>query len=297
MTKSPRQTPGQRFRLAVEEENPLQIVGVVHAYAALQAQEAGFRALYLSGAGVANASLGLPDLAVTNLNDVLLDASRITGRVDLPLLVDIDTGWGNALAIGRAVRELTRAGVAAVHLEDQVADKRCGHRPGKQIVAVAEMQDRIKSAVDQRPDPTFVIMARTDAVAVEGIASAVERCQRYVEAGADMIFAEALESLDAYRQFTSALKVPVLANQTEFGKTPIFSRDELASAGVRLILYPLSAFRAMAAAAQNVYHVLRNEGSARLALAQMQTREQLYQTLDYHRLEQWMDHARKANAT
>ncbi len=282
-------TPGARFRTAVALERPLQIVGTVNAYSALLAERAGFRALYLSGAGVANASLGLPDLGITHLEDVLIDARRITGRVDLPLLVDIDTGWGHAFNIARAIRELARAGVAAVHLEDQVAAKRCGHRPGKELVSAGEMADRITAAVDARPDPDFVIMARTDAAANEGIEAAIARALIYINAGADMIFAEALTSLEQYREFTTAVRVPVLANITEFGQTPLFTVEELRSAGVAMVLYPLSAFRAMSAAARNVYETLRQDGTQQAELKSMQTRTELYDVLDYHAYEQKLD--------
>jgi len=282
-------TPGARFRTAVALERPLQIVGTVNAYSALLAERAGFRALYLSGAGVANASLGLPDLGITHLEDVLIDARRITGRVDLPLLVDIDTGWGHAFNIARAIRELARAGVAAVHLEDQVAAKRCGHRPGKELVSAGEMADRITAAVDARPDPDFVIMARTDAAANEGLEAAIARAQIYLNAGADMIFAEALTSLEQYREFTAAVPVPVLANITEFGQTPLFTVEELRSAGVAMVLYPLSAFRAMSAAARNVYETLRQDGTQQAELKSMQTRTELYDVLDYHAYEQKLD--------
>lgn len=282
-------TPGARFRTAVALERPLQIVGTVNAYSALLAERAGFRALYLSGAGVANVSLGLPDLGMTHLEDVLIDARRITGRVDLPVLVDIDTGWGHAFNIARAIRELTRAGVAAVHLEDQVAAKRCGHRPGKELVSAGEMADRICAAVDARPDPDFVIMARTDAAANEGLAAAIARSQIYINAGADMIFAEALTSLDQYREFTTAVSVPVLANITEFGQTPLFTVAELRSAGVAMVLYPLSAFRAMSAAARNVYQTLREDGTQQSEIHAMQTRTELYDVLDYHAYEQKLD--------
>lgn len=278
--------PGSRFRNAVETERPLQVAGTVNAYSALLAEQAGFRAIYLSGAGVANASFGLPDLAVTTLNDVLEDARRITGITDLPLLVDCDTGWGSPLTIARTVREMSRAGVAAIHLEDQLDAKRCGHRPGKEVVSTAQMVDRLKSAVDARPDESLVIMARTDAAAMEGLDAAVERANRYVEAGADMIFAEALRQLDQFETFTAAVPVPVLANMTEFGQTPYCTVDQLRTAGIRLVLYPLTAFRAMSAAALNVYSTLRTEGIQTSLLDQMQSREELYETLGYHALEQ-----------
>lgn len=274
---------------ALEDTQPLPIVGAINAYCAMQAERAGHRALYLSGAGVANASFGLPDLGMTSLNEVLEDARRITAASDLPLLVDVDTGFGGAFNIARTVREMERAGVAAIHIEDQVAQKRCGHRPNKSIVTLAEMVDRVKAAVDARTDARFAIMARTDALAVEGMASAVERAQACVEAGADMIFPEAMESLEQYRLFCDAVKVPVLANITEFGKTPLFSQGELAAAGVAMVLYPLSAFRAMSRAAETVYRHILSEGEQSGLLEQMQTREQLYQTLNYHSYEAKLD--------
>ena len=280
---------GERFWQAMENERPLQIAGTVNAYAALLAERAGFRAIYLSGAGVANSSFGLPDLAMTTLTDVCEDIRRITAATELPLLVDADTGWGSAFMIGRTVREMTRAGAAACHLEDQVAVKRCGHRPGKALVDAAEMEDRIKAAVDARPDPKFAVMARTDAHAVEGQAAALERAARYVEAGADLIFAEALTSLDEYREFTRAVDVPVLANLTEFGRTPLFTARELEEAGVRLALYPLSAFRAMAAAAEAVYRAIRAEGTQAGVVERMQTRDELYEVLGYHDYERKLD--------
>lgn len=282
-------SPGGRFRAALAAERPLQIAGVINAYSALLAERAGFQALYLSGAGVANASFGLPDLGITTLDDVLTDARRITSRVDLPLLVDIDTGWGSAFNIARAVRELARAGVAAVHLEDQVSAKRCGHRPGKQLVDAVEMCDRIRAAVDAKPDFDFVVMARTDAAAIEGVAGAVARASAYVSAGADMIFAEALGSLDDYRAFTSALKAPVLANLTEFGQTPSFTVDQLRGAGVAMALYPLSAFRAMSAAAREAYTAIRRDGTAAAVIDQMQTRAELYAVLGYDAYEKKLD--------
>jgi methylisocitrate lyase len=286
---TPPPSPGARFRAALAAERPLQIAGAINAYTALLAGRAGFRALYLSGAGVANASHGLPDLGMTHLDDVLIDARRITSCTDLPLLVDIDTGWGHAFNIARAVRELAAAGVAAVHLEDQVAAKRCGHRPGKELVATNEMCDRIRAAVHSKPDPTFVVMARTDAAAVEGVGAAITRAHAYVTAGADMIFAEALTTLNDYRTFTTALKVPVLANLTEFGRTPMFTVDELREAGVAMALYPLSAFRAMSAAARDVYTAVRRDGTQRTVLDRMQTRAELYDVLDYLRYEQQLD--------
>ncbi|HLT89556.1 MAG TPA: methylisocitrate lyase [Woeseiaceae bacterium] len=279
----------RRLWQALDAERPLQVVGTINAYAALLAERAGFRALYLSGAGVANASFGLPDLAMTTLTDVCEDIRRITYATDLPLLVDADTGFGGALMIGRTVREMRRAGAAGLHLEDQVQAKRCGHRPGKALVETAEMADRVKAAVDARGDDDFVIMARTDAHAVEGLEAAVERSQRYVEAGADMIFAEALTTLDEYRRFTDAVTVPVLANLTEFGRTPLFTTDELASAGVRLALYPLSASRAMAAAADAVYRAIRRDGTQKAVIDRMQTRDELYEVLGYHAYEEQLD--------
>jgi methylisocitrate lyase len=278
-------SPGKRFRDALAAERPLQIAGAINAYSAMQASRAGFRALYLSGAGVANASHGLPDLGVTSLNDVLEDAARITAACPLPLLVDIDTGWGTELTIGRAIRELERAGVAGIHMEDQVAAKRCGHRPGKQLVSVQEMQARLQAAVSSRGNPEFVIMARTDAVNVEGLSAAIARSHAYLAAGAEMIFAEAVESLDDFRRFCEAMKAPVLANMTEFGRTPTFSLEELRSAGVRMALYPLTAFRAMNAAARMAYETIRNEGTQASILDALQTREQLYEVLDYHAAE------------
>ena len=280
---------GGRFRAALVQERPLQIVGTVNAFSALLAQQAAFRAIYLSGAGVANASFGLPDLGITMLNDVCEDIRRITGATDLPLLVDADTGWGGAFNIARTVKDFIRSGAGAMHLEDQVQTKRCGHRPGKALVAAEEMVDRIRAATDARIDPEFVIMARTDAHAVEGQRAALERAQRYVEAGADMIFAEALTTLAEYRQFTSAIRVPVLANLTEFGMTPMFTTQELAEAGVRLVLYPLSAFRAMSKAALNVYSTLRQQGTQKSVVDTMQTRAELYEVLGYHAYEDKLD--------
>jgi methylisocitrate lyase len=280
---------GARLRAALEAERPLQVVGTINAFSALLAEKSGFRAIYLSGAGVANASFGLPDLGMTNLNDVCEDSRRIASATDLPLLVDADTGWGGAFNIARTTRDLARAGAAGMHIEDQVQTKRCGHRPGKALVSAAEMCDRLKAAVDARRDAQFVIMARTDAHAVEGQKAAVERAQRYVEAGADMIFAEALTSLDEYRQFTRAMAVPVLANLTEFGKTPLFSVRELGEAGVRLALYPLSAFRASARAALHVYRTLRERGTQKDAVDTMQTRAELYDVLGYHAYERKLD--------
>jgi methylisocitrate lyase len=280
---------GARLRAAVAAEQPLQVVGTINAYSALLAERAGFRAIYLSGAGVANASFGLPDLGITSLNDVCEDVRRITSATDLPLLVDADTGWGAAFNISRTVADLIRSGAAGCHLEDQVQAKRCGHRPGKALVSAEEMVDRLKAAVDGRSDPQFVLMARTDAHAVEGQQAAIDRALQYVEAGADMIFAEALTTLDEYRQFTAAVQVPVLANITEFGKTPLFTVQELAGAGAQLVLYPLSAFRAMSRAAEIVYGALRQEGTQKSVLDQMQTRVELYDVLGYHDYEQKLD--------
>lgn len=280
---------GARFRAALDAEQPLQIVGAINAYTALLAERAGFRALYLSGAGVANASFGLPDLAMTTLNDVCEDIRRIASATDLPLLVDADTGWGSAFMIGRTIREMTWAGAAGCHLEDQVAVKRCGHRPGKALVEPAEMCDRLKAAVDGRINDDFIIMARTDAHAVEGQQAALDRAAAYVEAGADMIFAEALTTLDEYRQFTDTIKVPVLANLTEFGKTPLFTTEELAGVGVRMALYPLSAFRAMSKAALEVYTNLREQGTQAASIDKMQTRMELYDVLDYQAYEDKLD--------
>jgi methylisocitrate lyase len=280
---------GARFRAAMEKERPLQVVGTINAYAALLAEKAGFRSIYLSGAGVANASFGLPDLAMTTLSDVCEDIRRISYATELPLLVDADTGWGGAFMIGRTVREMIRAGAAACHIEDQVGVKRCGHRPGKALVQTEEMADRIKAAVDGRTDESFMIMARTDAHAVEGQQAALDRAAAYVEAGADIIFAEALTTLDEYKQFTSAIKVPVLANLTEFGKTPLFTTEELAGVGVRLALYPLSAYRAMAKAAEDVYRTLRADGTQKAVVDKMQTRMELYDVLGYHEYEDKLD--------
>ena len=280
---------GARFWQALEAEKPLQVVGTINAYSALLAEKAGFRAIYLSGAGVANASFGLPDLAMTTLNDVCEDIRRISYASELPLLVDADTGWGGAFMIGRTVREMIRAGAAACHIEDQVGIKRCGHRPGKALVETAEMVDRIKAAVDGRSDDKFTIMARTDAHAVEGLEAALDRSSAYVEAGADMIFAEALTTLDEYQKFTAAIDIPVLANLTEFGKTPMFTTEELANAGVSLALYPLSAYRAMAKAAMGVYETLRRDGTQKAVIDSMQTRDELYDVLGYHEYEDKLD--------
>lgn len=285
----PASSPGALFRRAYESEKPLQLVGVINAYAAMLAEQSGFRALYLSGAGVANASFGLPDLGMTTLGEVAEDVRRITGATPLPLLVDADTGWGHGLMIGRAVREIARAGAAGVHIEDQVAAKRCGHRPGKALVSTEEMVERIKAALDARIDPDFIIMARTDALAVEGMEAAIERACRYREAGADMLFPEALVELSQYRLFAEATGLPVLANITEFGVSPLFAKEELAAAGVSLILYPLSAFRAMSAAALKVYAAIRQDGTQRGVVDTMQSRAELYERLGYHEAEAKLD--------
>ena len=279
--------PSQRFLQAIEAEKPLQIVGAINAYTALMAERAGFKALYLSGAGVANASFGMPDLAITMMNDVVEDARRITGRVDLPLLVDIDTGWGGAFNIARTVKEFERAGVACVHIEDQVSQKRCGHRPGKELVDKFEMGDRVKAAVDARSD--LLIMARSDALAGEGLDGVIERCLYYVECGADMIFAEAMTDLSHYQKIKDAIKVPLLANLTEFGKTDYYTTAQLAGVGVDMALYPLSAFRAMSRAAENVYATIRKDGTQKAVVDTMQTREELYQVLDYYAYERKLD--------
>jgi len=283
-------TPGGRFRQAVELNNPLQVVGTVNAYSAIMAQKCGHKAIYLSGGGVAASSLGTPDLGITTLKDVLEDARRITDSSSLPLLVDIDTGWGGAFNIARAIREMTRADVAAIHIEDQVMQKRCGHRPNKAIVSPAEMVDRIKAAVDARSDDQFVIMARTDALAIEGLEAAIERAVACVEAGADMIFPEAMTELKQYRRFVDAVGVPVLANITEFGATPLYTSEQLASVGVKMSLYPLSAFRAMSLAALNVYRHILADGSQQNVVETMQTRMELYDFLDYHQYEEILDH-------
>lgn len=277
---------GKRFKKALEKENPLQIVGAINAYAALLAKRAGFQALYLSGAGVANSSYGLPDLGATTLDNVCEDAGRITAAVDLPLLVDIDTGWGNPLMIHRSIRSLERLGVAAVHIEDQVFHKRCGHRPGKEIVDTEEMCDRIRACVEARQDPDFVIMARTDALANEGLDKALKRACCYKESGADMLFPEACTSLEEYRAFHEAVGLPVLANITEFGKTPLLTKEELRQAEVAMALYPLSANRAMNQAAMNVYQDIRENGTQRASLDKMQTREELYKVLGYYEYEE-----------
>lgn len=280
---------GKKFRQLVENNPPLQITGTINAYCAMLAEKAGAQAIYLSGAGVANASYGLPDLGMTSLSEVLEDAERITQATALPLLVDIDTGWGHAFNIARAIKLLERAGVAAVHIEDQILAKRCGHRPNKAIVSEQEMGDRIKAAVDARRDDNFVIMARTDAYAVEGLSSAIERAQYCVELGADMIFPESLIQLSEYQEFVQKVSVPVLANITEFGKTPLFNRQELADVGVKLILYPLSAFRAMSQAALLVYQTIIQQGSQKNLIEDMQTRNDLYEVLGYQAYEEKLD--------
>lgn len=284
---------GKRFKTLVRDNPPLQVLGTVNAYSAMLAESAGATAIYLSGAGVANASYGLPDLGMTSLANVLDDVSRITEASSLPLLVDVDTGWGHAFNIARTVKLMEKAGVAAIHIEDQQAAKRCGHRPNKSIVSRQEMSDRIKAAVDARSDHDFVIMARTDAFANEGMEAALERAVYYIEAGADMIFPEALTTLEQYREFTDAINVPVLANITEFGKTPLFTRTELKQAGVDLILYPLSAFRAMSLAALNVYQTIIEKGTQQSMVEEMQTREALYDVLKYRDFERTLDHLRE----
>jgi methylisocitrate lyase len=282
-------SPGARFRQAVAEEKPLQVAGAINAYTARLAEATGFRALYLSGGGVAANSLGLPDLGISTMEDVLTDVRRITGASFLPLLVDIDTGWGGAFSIARTIRSMINAGAAAVHIEDQVGAKRCGHRPGKELVATEEMVDRIKAAVDARTDPEFVIMARTDSLANEGLLAAIERAQAYVAAGADMIFAEAVTGLPMYTEFRKAIGVPILANITEFGQTALFTRDELAAADVDIILYCCAAYRAMNAAALKVYEAIRTEGTQKGVVSLMQSRADLYRYLDYHAYEQKLD--------
>ncbi|HTR07450.1 MAG TPA: methylisocitrate lyase, partial [Paraburkholderia sp.] len=280
---------GAKFRAAVAAEQPLQVVGAITAYAAKLAQATGFKAVYLSGGGVAANSLGVPDLGISTMDDVLIDARRITDAVDIPLMVDIDTGWGGAFNIARTIKSFIKAGVAAVHLEDQVGQKRCGHRPNKEVVATDEMVDRVKAAVDARTDDQFVIMARTDAAAVEGIDAAIERAVAYVEAGADMIFPEAMKTLDDYRRFRAAVKVPILANLTEFGSTPFFTTEELKSANVDIALYCCGAYRAMNAAALNFYETVKRDGTQKAAVSTMQTREDLYKYLGYHVYEQKLD--------
>jgi methylisocitrate lyase len=282
-------SPGARFRAAVAAERPLQVVGAINAYAARMAAATGFRALYLSGGGVAANSLGLPDLGISSMEDVLVDLRRITDASDLPVLVDIDTGWGGAFNIGRAIRAMAKAGAAAVHIEDQVGAKRCGHRPGKELVPAEEMCDRIKAAVDARADASFVIMARTDAIANEGLERAIERARAYVAAGADMLFPEAAQDLTTYATFKKAVQVPILANITEFGRTPLFSAKELGEAGVDIALFCCSAYRAMNAAALKVYETIRAEGTQKNTVPLMQTREELYRFLDYHAYERKLD--------
>ena len=281
---------GAKFRKALTEESPLQVIGTINANHALLAKRAGFKAIYLSGGGVAAGSLGIPDLGITGLEDVLVDVRRITDVCDTPLLVDIDTGFGaSAFNIARSVRSINKAGAAAIHVEDQVGAKRCGHRPNKELVSKAEMVDRIKAAVDARIDDSFVIMARTDALAVEGIDAALDRANAYIEAGADALFPEAITDLPTYKKFTDVIKVPVLANITEFGLTPLFTTTELASVGVGIVLYPLSAFRAMNKAAENVYETVRKDGSQKAVLETMQTREELYQRINYYEYENALD--------
>jgi methylisocitrate lyase len=281
---------GSRFRAALDQERPLQVAGCINAYSALLAGRTGFKAIYLSGAGVSAASLGIPDLGISSLDDVLTDVRRITDATDLPLLVDADTGFGGtAFNIARAVKSLIKSGAGAMHIEDQVQAKRCGHRPGKALVSELEMVDRIKAAVDARSDPEFVIMARTDAIAAEGLERSIDRVRAYVEAGADMIFPEAITELYMYRKFAAAVKVPILANITEFGVTPLYTIEELTEGNVSLVLYPLSAFRAMSAAALNVYRTIRDEGSQKNVISDMQTRAELYDFLDYHAYEEKLD--------
>ncbi len=280
---------GAKFRQAVIDESPLQVVGAINAYAARMAEQTGFKALYLSGGGVAANSLGMPDLGISTMEDVLTDARRITDVTSIPLMVDIDTGWGGAFNIARTIRSFTKAGVAAVHMEDQVGTKRCGHRPGKEVVSTQEMVDRIKAAVDAKTDASFVLMARTDALAAEGLQAAIDRACAYVEAGADMIFPEAVTTLDMYRQFRDAVKVPILANLTEFGSTPFFTLEELRAGRVDIALYCCGAYRAMNAAALNFYKVLREEGTQKNVVPLMQTRAELYEYLNYHAYEQKLD--------
>ena len=283
-------SPGKAFRKAVSEEKPLQVIGTICAYHALIAKRSGYKAIYLSGGGVAAGSLGMPDLGISSLDDVLTDVRRITDVCDLPLLVDVDTGFGSsAFNVARTTRSLIKAGAGAMHMEDQVGAKRCGHRPNKELVSMDEMCDRVKAAVDGRTDPSFVIMARTDAIASEGFDRALERMEKYVAAGADMIFPEAVTDLNSYKKVTAAIKVPVLANITEFGKTPLFTVDELRTAGVAIVLYPLSAFRAMNLAAVGVYETIRKDGTQKQLLPTMQTREQLYDYLNYHSYEKKLD--------
>ncbi len=282
-------SPSTLFWQALQTETPLQIVGTINAMSALLAKKAGFKAIYLSGAGVANYSYGLADLGIINLNDVLIDVSRITDRVDLPLLVDIDTGFGNALQVARSIKLLIKAGAAAVHIEDQVVEKRCGHRPHKQLASITEMVDRLKAALDARDNTNFIIMARTDALAIEGFNSTLNRIHHYIEAGADMIFFEGATDLNQYQIISKHCKVPILANITEFGVTPLFTKEELATAGVKMILYPLSAARSMHHAAEKIYQSIRQQGSQKKVIDSMQTREELYKILDYYTQEQKID--------
>jgi methylisocitrate lyase len=289
MVMENKMTPGLLFKKAIEEERPLQVIGTINAYHAKLAEKTGYKAIYLSGGGIAAGSLGVPDLGISTLEDVLIDIRRITDSTSLPLLVDVDTGFGGAFNIARTIRSVEKSGAAAVHIEDQIQAKRCGHRPNKSIVSQNEMVDRIKSAVDAKNDENFVIMARTDALAVEGLQSAIDRACACVEAGADMIFPEAINDLDTYKKFTKSVDVPVLANITEFGATPLFSLDELDSVDIAIALYPLSAFRAMNKAALNIYKGLREEGTQKNLVEQMQTREELYEFLDYHEYEKKLD--------
>lgn len=282
-------TPGKKFRQAITKESPLQVIGAINAYHARLADRSGFQALYLSGGGVAAGSLGIPDLGITTLEDVLIDIRRITGVTSLPLLVDIDTGFGGAFNIARTIKSVEKAGAAAVHIEDQVQAKRCGHRPNKAIVTQDEMVDRVKAAVDAKTDPDFVIMARTDALAVEGLNSAIDRACACVEAGADMIFPEAINDLETYQKFTTKVNVPVLANITEFGATPLFTTEELKGVGISIVLYPLSAFRAMNKAALKIYEGIREHGTQKDLINEMQTREELYDFLNYHDYEKKLD--------
>ncbi len=287
-------TPGEVFRELLKQNTPLQIVGCINAYCAVMAEKVGHKSIYLSGAGVANASFGIPDLGITSLGDVVEDSKRITGVTNTPLLVDIDTGWGGAFNISRTIKELSRAGVAAIHIEDQVGQKRCGHRPNKEMVSTEEMVDRIKACVDAREDQSFFIMARTDAFANEGMASSIDRSMKYIEAGADGIFAEAMTNIDYYKEFKEKVKVPILANMTEFGKTPLTDLDQLKSVGVDMVLYPLSAFRAMSKAALNIYQALISDGHQKNVLDKMQTRNELYDFLNYNSYEEKLDQLFKA---
>jgi methylisocitrate lyase len=287
-------TPGEVFRELLKQNSPLQIVGCINAYCAVMAEKVGHKSIYLSGAGVANASFGIPDLGITSLGDVVEDSKRITGVTNTPLLVDIDTGWGGAFNISRTIKELSRAGVAAIHIEDQVGQKRCGHRPNKEMVSTEEMVDRIKACVDAREDQSFFIMARTDAFANEGMASSIDRSMKYIEAGADGIFAEAMTNIDYYKEFKEKVQVPILANMTEFGKTPLTDLDQLKSVGVDMVLYPLSAFRAMSKAALNIYQALISDGHQKNVIDKMQTRNELYDFLDYNSYEEKLDQLFKA---